>query len=197
MKYPEGTMQTTYSSQLTQILINIGNGERRYVDKLLPLVYGEFRKIAGQYMQRESPEHTFQSTDLVHEAYLKLVDQKKMNWKSRSHFFAIGAIAMRRILVDHAKSKKRQKRGGDWQRISLDDGLPLSMQRDSDLLALDEVLTDLAKFDPKQAKLVELRFFGGLSNKEIAEVLETSTSTIKREWRVARSWLMKELLNKQ
>lgn len=188
-------METAYPSQITSLLSEIGKGKRAYIDKLLPLVYNEFKGIANRYLNKESPEHTFQSTDLVHEAYLKLVDQKKVNWKGRSHFYAIGAMTMRRILVDHARSKKSKKRGYAWERISLHDGLPLSTKNDPDILALDDALKQLAKFDEIQARIVEMRFFGGLKNKEIAQVINKFERTIRHEWQTARIWLLNHLVN--
>lgn len=189
-------MDTAYPSQITSLLVEIGKGKSSHVNKLLPLVYDEFRGIANRYLKKETAEHTFQPTDLVHEAYLKLVDQKKVNWKGRSHFYAIGAMTMRRILVDYARAKKSKKRGHDWERISLHDGLPLSTHNDADILALDEALKQLEDLDKVQARIVEMRFFGGLKNKEIAQVINKSERTVKNEWRMARLFLLDALLEK-
>jgi len=168
-------------------------GDERAADKLLPLVYDEFRALARHYLAQERGDHTLQPTALVHETYMKLVDQTRVDWQSRSHFFAVAAQAMRRILVDHARTRQREKRGGGRARVILDEAVALSPQKNEDVLALDEALEKLAQVSPRQAKVVELRFFGGLSVDEVAEALKVSKRTIEGDWTFARAWLAKEL----
>ena len=186
-------MNEQTSPEVTQVLQNISQGDRDAVEQLIPLVYDEFRALAGSYLRRENPGHTLQPTALVNEAFLKLVDQKNVDWQGKSHFFAVGAQAMRRILCDHARSKSREKRGGDRQKISLNEEITLSPQRDEDLLAVDEALVKLSKVDPRQARIVELRFFGGMTVQEVAEVLEVSKRTVEAEWTMVKAWLRREL----
>jgi len=186
-------MATGPSRSTTEMLSAIASGDTRAADELLPLVYDEFHRLAEGYLRRESPGHTLQPTALVNEAYLKLVDQSHVNWRGRTHFFAIGAQAMRRILVDHARGKHREKRGGGLHRIALDEEMSVSPRRDEDLVELDEALNKLAKVDPRQARIVELRFFGGLTVAEVAEVLGVSKRTIENEWTMVRAWLRREL----
>ena len=161
--------------------------------RLMPLVYDDLRALAASHLRREAPGHTLQPTALVNEAFLKLVDQTRVDWKGKTHFFAVGAEIMRRILVDHARGKNRQKRGGDRQRIALHDDLKLTPQSDEDLLAVDDAIEKLADRDPRQAKIVELRFFGGLTVAEVAEVLGVSKRTVEAEWTMIRAWLRREL----
>jgi RNA polymerase sigma-70 factor, ECF subfamily len=151
------------------------------------------RRLAGGYMRRERTDHTLQATALVHEAYLKLVEQRSVNWQSRAHFFGVAAQLMRRILIDHARGHKRDKRGGEQKKVSLDDVFVFSEQQADELLAVDDSLNRLAAIDPRQARVVELRFFGGLSVEEAAEVLAVSPKTIKRDWSVAKAWLYADL----
>jgi RNA polymerase sigma factor (TIGR02999 family) len=186
-------MSRSEPSETTKVLGEIARGDASASERLMPLVYDELRALAGSYMQRENAGHILQPTALVHEAFLKLVDQSRVDWKGRTHFYAVGAQIMRRILVDHARSKSRQKRGGDRQQISLDEGLVLSISRGEDLLALDEALDKLSNLDERQAKIVELRFFGGLTVEEVAEVLGVSKRTIENEWTMVRAWLRREL----
>ena len=186
-------MATGPSRSTTEMLSAIASGDSRAADELLPLVYDEFHRLAEGYLRRESPGHTLQPTALVNEAYLKLVDQSHANWKGRTHFFAIGAQAMRRILVDHARGKHREKRGGGLHRIALDEEMSVSPRRDEDLVELDEALNKLAKLDPRQARIVELRFFGGLTVAEVADVLGVSKRTVENEWTMVRAWLRREL----
>jgi RNA polymerase sigma factor (TIGR02999 family) len=162
--------------------------DHRPFDRLFTLVYNNFRDLAKSYLAREPQPHTLQPTALVNEAYLKLVDQKQVDWKNRSHVLAVGAIAMRRILVNHAIAAKRQKRGGAAARITLHEDL-ISTERDLDVLAIDQALDDLAKLDERHAKIVELRFFGGLSVPEVASVLGVSVSTVEKDWRFCSAWL--------
>ncbi len=180
------------SAQITQVLRQVEQGDPSQVADLLPLVYDELHAQAQRYLNRENRDHTLQPTALVHEAYLKLVDQSRVHWQGRTHFLAVGAQAMRRVLVDHARGRKRLKRGGDRQRIALDEGLALSTDRDEDLLAVDDALTKLAGLDPRQARIVELRFFAGMSVAEVAEVLGVSKRTVEAEWTAVKAWLRKE-----
>jgi len=178
---------------LTQILYEVTEGKAGAVDRLLPAVYEELRSLAARYLDRERPDHTLQATALVHEAYLNLVDQTRVEWKNRAHFFGVAATAMRRLLINHAVRRKTAKRGGDQRRAEWDDALAVFEERALDLVAMDEALSRLAELDPRQSKIVEMRFFGGLTNQEIAEVLQLSVRTVEREWRMARAWLRKEI----
>jgi RNA polymerase sigma factor (TIGR02999 family) len=181
------------AENVTELLITWGNGDRAALDRLIPLVYDELRKQAANYLRRERPGHTLQTTALIHEAYLRLVDQRNVHWQNRAHFFGIAAQLMRRILVDHARSRGRSKRGGSQIRVSLDEKLAFTRGRDLDLVALDEALTRLAGLDPQQSRIVELRFFSGLSVEETAAVLGISPATVKRDWSVAKAWLHREI----
>ena len=181
------------NAKTTQILQEMQAGDRNAPARLLPLVYDEFRHLARHYLKAERANHTLQPTALVHEAYLKLVDQSRVNWQGRTHFFAVAAQAMRRILVDHARAHLRQKRGGGAHRITLDDAVALSPQREEDVLALDEALEKLAQLDERQAKIVELRFFAGMTVEEVAESLGVSKRTVEADWTMARAWLLREL----
>jgi RNA polymerase sigma factor (TIGR02999 family) len=184
----------TSPGEVTRLLIAWNEGDRAAVERLMPLVYGELRRIAERQFRRERAGHTLQPTAVVHEAYFRLVDQTRVTWKNRGHFFAIAAQAMRRILIDHARARQADKRGGREDRVTLDVGMASpEPAEDVDLLALDEALVRLKEFDEPQARIVELRFFGGLSIDETAEVMETSPSSIKREFRSARAWLFREL----
>ena len=179
---------------ITQLLIDWGKGDQAALEKLMPLVYSELRRLAGNYLRRERGEHTLQPTALVNEAYLKLVDQRNPKWQNRAHFFGIAAQLMRRILVDHARQHQAAKRGGaEQQRISLTGAEVLVKQPEVDLLALNEALEELAKMDPQQSRIVELKFFGGLSIEEIAEVMGIGHATVERDWKMARAWLRRQL----
>ncbi|HEY0428433.1 MAG TPA: sigma-70 family RNA polymerase sigma factor [Pyrinomonadaceae bacterium] len=182
------------SSDVTILLNRINEGDGKAPEQLLPLVYGELRKLAHAYLQTERTDHTLQATALVHEAYIRLVDWEKVSWQNRAHFFAVAANVMRRILVDHAREKKVQKRDFG-QKLSLDEAnsFPSQKPREIDLIALDDALEKLSKFDEMQSKIVEFRFFGGLTLEETAHALNISVSTIKREWTVARTWLFREI----
>ena len=180
------------TSQITEILNSAGEGSSP-AEQLLPIVYDDLHALAEKYLRAEPAGHTLQPTALVHEAYMKLVDQTRVDWKGRTHFFAVGAQAMRRILVDHARRRRAIKRGGDRQRITVDEQLLAEGRRDEDLLALDEALKKLADLDTQQAKIVELRFFGGLNVAETATALGISKRTAEREWTMVRSWLRREL----
>ena len=182
--------------ELTQLLIEWSNGDKAALDKLMPLVHAELRRLAHRYMSRERPGHTLQTTALVNEAYVRLVNRKDVHWQNRAHFFAIAAELMRSILVDHARSHAYAKRGGGAQKIELDEAMIVSQERAAEVVALDDVLKELAKIDPQQSRIVELRFFGGLTIEETAEVLGLSPATIKREWSTAKAWLYHELAKK-
>jgi RNA polymerase sigma-70 factor (ECF subfamily) len=185
----EGTSRRT---DVTQILKKASRGDASAVDRLMPLVYEELRALAESYLQRERPDHTLQATALVHEAYLRLIKQEDVDWRNRAHFFAVAAQAIRRILVDHARGHQSAKRGGDRKRVCLDHDLALP-EPDLDLLALDEALEELARLHERQARIVELHFFGGLSLKEVAEYLGLSSRTIDGDWCMARAWLRSKL----
>lgn len=178
---------------VTELLIRGSEGERAALDELFPLVYDELRRLAGSYLNRERADHTLQPTALVHEAYLRLVDQRSVDWRNRAQFFGVAAEMMRRILVNYAQGRHAAKRGGHAPRLSLDEAIGFFEERDLSLVALDEALTGLAAIDPRQGRIVELRFFGGLSIEETAEVLEVSPATVKRDWSVAKAWLFREM----
>ena len=175
--------------EVSQLLQDWSNGDQAALDKVMPIVYQELHRLAHHYMRKERAGHTLQTTALVNEAYLRLADYKKMRWQSRSHFFAVAAQVMRRILVEQARSKNFVKRGGGAQRISLDETAIVSAGRSAEVIAVDEALTELESWDPRKGKIVELRFFGGLSIEETAEVLRVSPTTVQREWRSAKAWL--------
>jgi len=182
------------SEGITQLLIDWGKGDQAALEKLMPLVYSELRRLATNYLRRERGEHTLQPTALVNEAYLKLVDQRNPKWQNRAHFFGISAQLMRRILVDHARQHHAAKRGGmGQQRISLTGAEAFAPQPEVDLLALNEALDELGRMDPQQSRIVELKFFGGLSIEEIAEVLGIGHATVERDWKMARAWLRRQL----
>jgi RNA polymerase sigma factor (TIGR02999 family) len=179
-------------ADVTQLLQQWSNGQEQALDRLVPHIHHELRKLAASYLRRERPDHTLQPTALVNEAFLKLIDQRAVKWQNRAHFFGIAAQAMRRILVDHARTHAAGKRGGGMRRVPLDENM-IGRAMDVDLLALDEALTRLAAIDPQQSRIVELRFFGGLTMDEAAEVMRISPATIGREWRIAKAWLSAEL----
>lgn len=178
---------------VTQLLINWSEGDQQALERLMPLVYSELRRLASNYLRRERAGHTLQPTALVNEAYLKLIDQRNAKWQNRAQFFGISAQLMRRILVDHARQHQAAKRGGDAQRVSITDVEPVAQQAPVDLLALNEALDELATMDPQQGRIVELKFFGGLSIEETAEVLGISHATVERDWKSARAWLRRKL----
>jgi RNA polymerase sigma-70 factor (ECF subfamily) len=181
------------SHEVTQLLQNWCRGDQAALDKLVPLVYDELHRLAHIYMARERPCHTLQTSALVNEAYLRLINANQVQWQDRTHFFAISANVMRRILVQFARSRGSRKRGGGAGRVDFDEALIASPERDADLIALDDALTALAAIDPREAKVVELRFFGGMSVEETAEVLQLSGMTVKRDWNHAKAWLLQEL----
>jgi RNA polymerase sigma-70 factor (ECF subfamily) len=178
---------------ITQLLVAWGEGDRAALDQLVPLVNSELRRLARSYMRGERQNHTLQTTALVNEAYLRLVDQKHVRWQNRAHFLAIAAQSMRRILVDHARRRQYQKRGAGVMQVTLAEAESLSNERGPDLVALDEALSELAKMDARRSQVVELRFFGGLSIEETAEALKVSPTTVERDWTIAKAWLHKEL----
>ena len=180
------------SPNVTQLLAAWSDGNQSARDELIPLVYAELHRVAQNYLRRERRGHTLQSSALVHEAFLRLVDQR-VAWRNRAHFFGIAAQLMRRILVDYARSRGNEKHGGDQLHLELDDALDAAAERDADLVALDDALTDLAAIDPQQSRVIELRYFGGLTIEETAEALGLSDTTVEREWRLARAWLRREL----
>jgi RNA polymerase sigma-70 factor (ECF subfamily) len=177
------------SQDVSQLLVDWSNGDQAALDKLLPLVNNELRQLARRYMRRENPGHTLQTSALVNEAYLRLIDQKSVRWQNRAHFFGIAAQLMRRILIDHARSHHYAKRGGGALRVSLDEAAAVTEARAAELLAVDEALEKLTAMDARKGRIVELRFFGGLSLEETAEVLGISSPTVQREWRAAKAWL--------
>jgi len=180
-------------SEVTELLQQWSDGHKDAIDRLLPQIYAELRRLASSYLRRERHDHTLQATALVHEAFIKLIDQRAVRWQNRAHFFGIAAQAMRRILVDHARARAAGKRGDGERPISLDEALVLTHMPNVDLLALDQVLSRLAALDPQQSRVVELRFFGGLTMDETAEVMNISPATVGREWTLARAWLYAEL----
>ena len=186
-------MAKTSPHEVTQLLVDWSNGDQAALDRLMPLVDQELHRLAHHYMRQENAGHTLQTTALVNEAYLRLVEQNHMHWKNRTHFFALSAQLMRRILVDHARKRKYAKRGGDAHKVSLDEVMAVSPERGADLLALDDALERLAAIDARKSKVVEMRFFGGLSVEETAEALGVSPLTVKRDWKMAKAWLYNSL----
>ena len=181
------------TSAVSALLRAWGNGDVESGEKLMPLVYADLRRRAAAYLNRERKDHTLQPTALVHEAYLRLIGQQHVLWQNRAHFFAVAALAMRRILVDHARGRGRDRRFGGAIRVTLDERLATTRPADCDMLLLDQALGELAALDPRQARIVELRYFGGLSEREIASVLDVSRSTVTREWVIAKGWLFRRM----
>ncbi len=180
---------TPTSQNVSQLLVAWGNGDQSARDQMMPLVYEELHRLAHQYMNRERPGHTLQTSALVNEAFLRLVDQRDVHWQNRAHFFGIAAQMMRRILVDYARNRQYAKRGGNACQVSLDEAVIVSKERSADVVALDDALKGLAEFDLRKSQIVELRFFGGLSIDETAEVLAVSPGTVMRDWTLAKAWL--------
>ncbi|HYO16449.1 MAG TPA: sigma-70 family RNA polymerase sigma factor [Thermoanaerobaculia bacterium] len=197
-EHREGQMEPAHGTrgEVTEALRAWRSGREEAEERLLRLLYPELHRMAERFLRGERPDHTLQPTALVHEAYLQLVDQRRVDWQSRRHFFAIAARVMRRILVDHARRHLRQKRGADRQRVLLEDLSGLGVERLPELVALDEALAALAKIDARKAEVVELRYFGGFTAEETAEILAISVPTVGRHWRVARAWLFRELYGK-
>jgi RNA polymerase sigma factor (TIGR02999 family) len=179
--------------EISQLLVEWSNGDKPALDKLVPLVHEELRKLAHHYMNRERSDHTLQTTALVNEVYLRLVDQQNARWENRAHFFGIAAQSMRQILVEYARQRGAAKRGGDAQHVELDEAALVSKETDMDLVALDEALKELAAFDERKSRVVELRFFGGMSVEETAEALGVHVNTVVRDWDVAKAWLRRQL----
>lgn len=179
--------------EITQLLAEWSSGNQEALDKLYPLVYDELRRMAHRYMSRERKGHTLQTTALINEAYLRLVEQRSVTWANRAHFFGIAAQIMRRVLIDYARRYEYAKRGGGAQRVSLEETALVARERAKELIALDEALERLAQMDPRRSRVVELRFFGGMANEEIAAVLKISENTVTRDWNMARAWIYKEL----
>jgi len=179
--------------EVTRNLIEWRNGNEAAIEKILPVIYDELRRSARRNLRRESADTSIQTIELINEAYLKLVDQRESDWQNRAHFFAVAARVMRRILVDFARSSGYQKRGGDWRRVTLADEIHDGVAADNDIVAIDEAVDALAEFDSRKARVVELRFFGGLNHEEIAEALQISTDTVTRDWKAAKAWLAREL----
>ena len=186
-------MTDAQTPQLTQLLIDWSNGDQAALDKLMPLIDEELRRLAHHYMSRERAGHTLQTTALVNEAFVRLVNRRNVNWQNRAHFFGVAAQIMRRLLVDHARKHNAEKRGQDFQKLSLDENIDRAVERSSELVALDDALKTLATFDEQKARMVELRYFGGLSIEETADVMGVTPTTIKRHWRLAKAWLHGEM----
>src|ERR687883_1107147 len=186
-------VMTKEAENITELLAGYGRGDKEALDQLMPVVYDELRRQAARYLRREQAGHTLQTTALIHEAYVRLVDQRNVQWQNRAHFFGIAAQMMRRILVDHARTKKRAKRGGSEVRVSLSEATVAAKDQELDVVALDEALERLAQIDEQQSRVVELRFFSGLSVEETAEVMDISKATVKRDWSMAKAWLHREL----
>ena len=181
------------NEDITQILQQWSDGDANAVERLFPFVYDELRRLARNYLAKERAGHTLQPTALVHEAYLRLINQDRTTWQSRVHFYAVAANMMRRILVNHARDRRAQKRGGDFQIVSLNENLDAAGENTLDVVRLDEALQNLEKFDERKSRVVELRFFGGLTEKEISTILEVSEKTVRRDWTMAKMWLQREL----
>ncbi|MBL8167869.1 MAG: sigma-70 family RNA polymerase sigma factor [Acidobacteria bacterium] len=186
-------METAH--EVTELLLAWRSGDQGALEKLTPLVYDELHRLATRYMRRENPGHTLQTSALVNEAFVHLIDQQQIQWQNRAHFFGVAANLMRHILLDHARAYARAKRGGGAIQVSLDEAAIVSEERAAELIALDDALTALAAFDERKCRLVELRFFGGLSNEEVAEVMQMSLRTVEREWRKAKAWLQRAISN--
>lgn len=186
-------VMTPATHEVTQLLLAWGQGDQEALDRLMPLVYAELRRLAGHYLAGERRGHTLQATALVNEAYLQLVDSGAREWQNRAHFFGVAAQAMRRVLVDHARSRNSLKRGGEAQRVTFDEGAMVSHERVTEIVALDDALSALAAFDERKCRIVELRFFGGLSIEETAAALQVSPGTVMRDWTLAKAWLQREM----
>ena len=190
-------VNTMETQGVTDLLIKFSNGKRDAVDELLPLIYDELKRIAANYLRRERSDHTLQPTALVNEAYMKMVDITQVSWQNKAHFIGVAANQMRRILVDHARQHNAQKRGGEFHILTLNEEIDKADEQSADLIALDDALTELAKMDPVKAQIVELRYFGGLTTDETAEVLGVSPITIKRHWKMTKAWLYGQLTKTQ
>ena len=190
-------MVTPLPQDVTQLLLAWSQGDAAALEQLLPLVDAELRRLAHAYMRRENPDHTLQTSALINEAYLRLVDQRQVHWQNRAHFFGITAQLMRRILLDHARGHARAKRGGQTRLVPLDEAATVSEKKAVELIALDDALRELEQFDSRKSHLVELRFFGGLSNEEVAEVMQMSLRTVEREWQKVKAWLHQSMTERK
>ncbi|MFY9556406.1 MAG: sigma-70 family RNA polymerase sigma factor [Blastocatellia bacterium] len=190
---PQGSVMTPSPKSITELLIEWRDGDQTALNRLIPLVYEELHRLARYYMRRERPGHTLQSGALVNEAYLRLVDHKGMRWQNRAHFYAVASQAMRRVLVDHARSRHYAKRGGGTQVVTIDQAEGVFQKQAADLIALDEALTDLSTIDPRKSRIVEMRYFGGMTVEETAEVLGIAPVTVMREWSTAKAWLLRAI----
>lgn len=186
-------MTSPSPDEVTQLLVDWSNGDKAALDKLMPLVYEELRRLAHHYMGRERPGHTLQTTAIVNEAYLQLIDQRSVHWQNRAHFFGIAAQLMRRVLAGYARSRHYAKRGGGARQVSLEEAMIVSEERVADMVALDDALNALAEIDERKSRIVEMRFFGGMSIEETAEVLGVSPGTVMRDWTMAKAWLRREI----
>lgn len=184
-------MTESSSKQITALLVDWSEGDQGALEQLMPLVYDELRLMARRYLSKQPSRHTFQATDLIHEAYIKLAKNEEQNWRNRAHFFGVASKAMRHILVDHARAKHTEKRGGRKEKVTLSE--PAFSTDAKEVIALDDALYTLARLDERKSRIVELKYFGGVTNDEIAEILGVSTETVKRDWRFARTWLLREL----
>ena len=180
---------------ITALLVDWGNGDQSALDKLLPLVERELHRLAHSYMRRENPDHTLQTTALINETYLRLIDQRKVHWQNRAHFFGIAAQIMRRILLNYARDQNRLKRGGRAIHVSLSEAMVMPLEKDRELISLNDALIRLEELDARKSRVVELRYFGGLSVEEAAEVLKVSPITVMRDWQFAKAWLAREMAN--
>jgi len=185
----------TSDADITALLVNWNNGDKSAMERLLPLVERELHRLAHSYMRREDPDHTLQTTALINETYLRLIDQRKVQWQNRAHFFGIAAQIMRRILLNYARDQNRMKRGGRTIHVSLSEAMVMPAEKDRELIALNDALTRLEAIDERKSKVVELRFFGGLTVPEVAEVLKISEITVMRDWAFAKAWLSREMQN--
>jgi len=188
-------MKGLMADDLTGLLVEWRDGDKAALDRLMPLVYDELRRIAHRYIQRERAGHTLQTSALVNEAYLRLAGQQDVSWQNRAHFFAVTAQTMRHLLIDHARRRRYAKHGGELQQVPIDDASQMSMQRATELIALEEALDELATLDQRKSQVVELRYFGGLSLEETAEVMNVSLMTVRRDWRAAKAWLYRRIKN--
>ena len=186
-------MNDNGAEHVTQLLVELSKGNHAAVDLLLPLIYDELRRLAANYMRRERQGHTLQPTALVHEAYMRIVDQRSDNWQNRAHFFGVAAQIMRRLLVDYARASNAEKRGYEFQKVSLDENIDKASEQSAELIALDDALKALALIDEQKSRIVELRYFGGLTVEETAEVLGVTPITVKRHWRMAKAWLHRQM----
>lgn len=190
-------MLPSSKKDFTEALIHFDPSESKDANRLFPQVYDQLKSLAKVYVSRENPNNTIDVTDLVHEAYFKMVDQKRVDWKGKTHFFAVGATAMRRILVDYARAKKRVKRGGDQIRVDLEEGRAISVNNDAHVLLIDDAINVLEKLDPRQAEIIELRFFAGLTVQEVAEAMQISKRTVEGDWTMAKAWLIRYIKENQ